>query len=101
MTLTRGDDQDRLSERMLRVSAWLSGAVIAVGAAGLIGWRFDVPVLKSVRADWAEMKPNTALLFVVLGLGIRFARSDSTRGLRLAGGAALLGAVAVIGIQYA
>ncbi len=40
---------------------------IAVGAAVLAGWLFDVPLLKSMLPGFIAMKPNTAFAFVLAG----------------------------------
>lgn len=40
---------------------------VAVGAAVLAGWLFDVPLLKSVLPGFIAMKPNTAFAFVLAG----------------------------------
>ncbi len=45
-------------------------AVIAVGIAVLCGWFLDIGVLRSVLPTWPSMKPNTAVLFVLLGLAL-------------------------------
>jgi PAS domain S-box-containing protein len=58
-------------ERRFRTAAvWLSAAVIATGGLVLAGWLLDVRVLKSIHPTWTTMKPNTALLLVVLGAAV-------------------------------
>jgi hypothetical protein len=41
--------------------------VAVLGCAVLAAWSFDLPVLKSLYPDWATMKPNTALSFLMAG----------------------------------
>jgi two-component system cell cycle sensor histidine kinase/response regulator CckA len=43
-------------------------AVIGVGVTVLCGWFLDTGVLRSVLPTWPSMKPNTAVVFVLLGL---------------------------------
>lgn len=42
--------------------------LVVLGALVLAGWAFDVPVLKSLDPSFISMKPNTALVFVLLGV---------------------------------
>jgi PAS domain S-box-containing protein len=52
----------------------LTGALaVAVGGLALVGWAFDIALLKSVLPGWVSMKPNTALCFVLVGLALLFA----------------------------
>ncbi len=48
--------------------AWIAGALaIVVGAMVLLGWTFDVALLKSVLPNAVAMKANTALCFMLIG----------------------------------
>lgn len=47
-----------------------SVAVILIGLAVMVGWFFDVPLLKSVLPQYVTMKFNTALCFVMAGMAL-------------------------------
>ena len=69
------------------------GALVAlVGAAALAGWLTGRPVLLGLRANYIPMAPNTALAFIVLGLGLFVVDSGWRGGRALAvSGAGLVG----------
>jgi PAS domain S-box-containing protein len=48
---------------------------IAMGSAALCGWVFDVPALKSFVPGLPGIRPNAAVLFVLLGLSLLFHRT--------------------------
>jgi len=52
------------------VSQGASSAVIGAGVVALVGWLFDVQVLKSLHPDWVTMKANTALGFLLAGCAL-------------------------------
>ena len=61
----------------LRHRRWtLPAGVLAilVGVAVLLGWALDIAALKSVLPGWVSMKPNTAVAFVLSGIGVLFTR---------------------------
>ena len=76
----------------------MCGALVAVaGVAALGGWATEHPVLLGLRANYIPMAPNTALAFIVLGLGLILAVSGWRGGLGFAGmGAAITGLVGVL-----
>ena len=60
-----------LSHPSYRRAAQACGALVAVaGVAALAGWATGQPVLLGLRASYIPMAPNTALAFIVLGLGL-------------------------------
>src|SRR5215471_1476855 len=60
--------RDPLSPGMAAVAT----AVTAVGAIVLVGWAFDwMPLKTLLLSSSATMKPNTALSFLLLGVGLR------------------------------
>ncbi len=50
----------------------ISILVVLVGALNLIGWKFNLAVLKSVSAGFVTMKPNTAIGLIFLGASLWF-----------------------------
>lgn len=52
------------------VSFLASILLVALGSAVLVGWMFDTQWLKSISPDWAKMKPNTALCFILAGVAL-------------------------------
>lgn len=70
-------------ERRFRTaSAVLSAGVVAIGLVVLVGWILDIALFKSVFPTFETMKANTAVLFVVLGIGLWLARSRAPRAIR-------------------
>jgi|GEM_PF-1082552 len=49
--------------------------ITLIGSTVLVGWYFNILILKSVLPQWVAMKPNTALCFVLSGLALNFLRS--------------------------
>ena len=48
-----------------------------VGGVVLLGWALDIAALKSVLPGWVSMKPNTAVAFVLSGIGVLLTRPRS------------------------
>jgi len=93
-----------LTHRSYRRATQACGALVAVaGVAALAGWATGQSVLLGLRANYIPMAPNTALAFIVLGLGLFVAVSGSRGGRGFAGlGAALVGLVGVLRLsEYA
>jgi len=70
-----------------------------VGLLGLAGWVFDVPVLKSGLPGQVEIKANTALCLILLGVSLWLRRkaNEQTR-VRNFAGQLLAGLAAAIGL---
>ncbi|PIT88706.1 MAG: hypothetical protein COU29_00445 [Candidatus Magasanikbacteria bacterium CG10_big_fil_rev_8_21_14_0_10_36_32] len=49
------------------ISHWLGIVVLTIGGVVLVGWIFDIQILKSVLPGLVAMKANTAVCFVLSG----------------------------------
>lgn len=54
-----------------RLVPLMAGAMaFAGGSLVLVGWAFDITVLKSIAHGWVSMKPNTAIGFILIGFAM-------------------------------
>ncbi|HUK56955.1 MAG TPA: PAS domain S-box protein, partial [Nitrospiria bacterium] len=67
--------------------ASLSAYVVsAVGCLALVGWTFDIALLRSVHPGFVAMNPTTALAFILSGAALRISVLQTTeRRIRLLG----------------
>jgi signal transduction histidine kinase len=68
---------------MSRFSLLTAWAVVATGLLVLLGWAFDIATLKSVIPGFPMMKANTALGFVLVGVGLTLLHNEGTLRSRL------------------
>jgi len=61
------------------IVAFACAVSIAVGLLGLAGWVFNVPVLKSVIPGQVVIKPNAAVVLLLLGLSLWLMRKPGDR----------------------
>jgi hypothetical protein len=64
---------DSRSTSNIRANQYISLAallVVMVGGMVLIGWTFDIAVLKSILPIWVSMKANTAICFILSGVAL-------------------------------
>lgn len=52
-----------------------------VGGAVLIGWMFDVSILKSIHPHLVAMKASSALCFVLIGVSLRQFRAGKPQSI--------------------
>jgi len=69
----------RIAHKFGLFVAFSSLLSIAIGLAGLAGWVFHVPILKSVLPGLVTMKANTAICFVLIGVSLWRLRAHDTR----------------------
>lgn len=70
------ENQEKIFSRFRFMARACAGIVAAVGTVVLLGWGFDVQVLKSVLPDSVSMKANTAFCFLFAGIALWFLVDD-------------------------
>lgn len=73
-----------------RLTRFCGLTILFVGAAALVGWRTRIPVLVGIRSSYIPMAPNTALAFIVMGLGLMAVVGRGRIALSLAGSGAVV-----------
>ena len=48
----------------------VAALVVVAGSMVLVGWAFDIAVLKSILPGWVSMKANTAVCFILIGVAL-------------------------------
>ena len=66
----QGGSNYALHGRLILLSRVSAAAVCAVGGVVMIGWMFDIPLLKSILPMWVTMKANTAACFILIGVAM-------------------------------
>lgn len=67
-------------QRMERIATVGAGLCVALGLLVLLGWTWDVALLKRAHPDFESMKANAALAFILAGLALLASTiSSSTR----------------------
>lgn len=57
------------AKRIGQISGFMALGIALTGSLVLIGWATETPLLKSILPGFNTMKPNTAVCFVLFGLG--------------------------------
>ena len=74
MDITTFDDGDGFHFRrwfaLSRLSLWCGLFAIALGSSVLLGWLYDIELLKTLLVGYASMKPNTAVALGLLGIAL-------------------------------
>ena len=60
------------SEKKREIAKILSLVVILAGFTVIVGWIFDIRILKSIMPAWVSMKFDTAIAFVLSGITLYF-----------------------------
>lgn len=81
-----------------RMALWCGGLAVATASLVLTGWEVDLPLLRQGLPQWAPMRPWSAVVTLLAGLGLVLAAVPATPLRRAAMMllAALIAAVAVI-----
>lgn len=80
------------------IPRWVGAIIIGIGTLALIGWVGQIRALVALQAEFATMKFNTALLFVMCGATL-IVGSRRPRWYRIGGGAIFLLALLTL-LQY-
>src|SRR5574337_1769363 len=78
MSIQSGSRQ--LPSRLRWISHTASVTAVLIVGLVLVGWWFDVDILKNPPPEFPTMKANTALAFVLAGLALWLSQKDSTSG---------------------
>jgi|GEM_PF-1486976 len=87
-SITHSASLCRAISEILSICIFLGGSVV------LVGWIFDIPVLKSISPNFVTMKANTATCFIFIGLSLWLSQTKR-QGNRTARGIARLCAFVV------
>lgn len=60
------------SEKKMKTAKILSTVVSVAGVVVMLGWIFDIGILKSITPSWVSMKFDTAIAFVLSGVNVYF-----------------------------
>ena len=74
-----------------------AGCAAAIGLLGLVGWMADVPTLRSVLPGMVEMKANTAICLIAIGVALWLLGPGSSGSRRIVG-QALAASVTVVAL---
>ena len=74
------------------------GLVLAISGLVLVGWVFDIPLLKSIHPGWNSMKIVTAISLALSAVGLACAGQSAPTGLRRIVGLACGAVVALVGL---
>ena len=74
--MTRPDIDPALAER-LATTSWAAGlGAAALGVVVMLAWALGLDAPTRISADWASMKPNTALAVALAGTALWLARGS-------------------------
>jgi len=82
--------------RYQRVSQACGALVILISITALIGWFWESVILKGIHAAYIPMAPNTAVVFVLLGLCLIAVGSRAERPSKLVRGTIIVAAIFVV-----
>jgi signal transduction histidine kinase len=83
----KAESDPRIVALLKSFSEIMSVVLILVGSLVLVGWKYDITVLKSLSPTLVSMKANTAICFVLSGISLwllQTKRVNRAHGLRIA-----------------
>jgi signal transduction histidine kinase len=89
---------NRIELIFTKTSRAMSICAACIGIMVLLGWLFNVPILKSNSAGFVTMKANAAISFILSGMSLYLILNGNTRAVKYRIGAILAGAAAFIGL---
>jgi len=67
-----------MNRKLIRTLIIIAGITTTIiGFLVLLGWQFDIEILKSLQPDTVSMKPNTAFAFLLSGLALVFLQQQA------------------------
>lgn len=73
-------DSHQLASRLRWIPQVASASAVLVGNLVLVGWWFDIDILKTPAPEFPTMKANAALAFVLAGVSLWLLRAESPSG---------------------
>ena len=70
----------RISKNLARFTVFCCALSMGFGSLVLMGWIFHIPRLKSFLPGYVQVKANTAVCFLLIGLALSIARSRGHKG---------------------
>jgi len=64
------DHTPNIAVQVTKLASLAAILAIVVGAMVLVGWAFDIAVLKSILPGWVAMKANAAACFILIGIAL-------------------------------
>ncbi|MFA7241269.1 MAG: ATP-binding protein [Sulfuricellaceae bacterium] len=61
-----------------KLTSLVAIVAVVVGGVALVGWAFDIAVLKSIQPGWVAMKANTAVCFILIGVALLLTTRQSS-----------------------
>ena len=90
--------QTQLTNRSLALSKTLSLVAVVFPVLAVVGWIFNIPLLRQVHPAFPVMHPNTALGLLLLAAGILLTRNQKHSRTRVIAACALAAGAWVLGL---
>jgi hypothetical protein len=90
--------QAQLTNRSLALSKTLSLLAVVFPVLAVVGWIFNIPLLRQVHPAFPVMHPNTALGLLLLAAGILLTRNQKHSRTRVVAACGLAAGTCVLGL---